>query len=133
MAYVCELCPGHNVYLDNQGSLTLITSMMSSPRQQQQSSNSFETGCWIAQPEIYQTSQGAIIKLTTTNNEQFIQLQGSSMSSMSSIPSLHRSQQMQINQSETAPFTSSVPMQKTLPLMQHMQPMKMGNMERKRK
>lgn len=129
MAYVCELGSGHNVYLDNQGEQTLITSMMGTPGQQQQSSNSFETGCWTALPEIYQISQGVVIKLTTTQGEKFIQVQGSNMSSMTSIPSLQKSQQMQINQSEATPFTSSIPVQETLPPMQPMQPMKMGNME----
>lgn len=132
MAYVCKLGSGHNIYLDNQGDQTLITSMMGAPRQQQQSSNSFKTGCWTAQPEIYRTSQGVVIKVTTTHGEEFIQVQGSSMGSMTSIPSLQRSQQMQINLSEATPFTSSIPIQETLPPMQPMQPMqpmKMGNIE----
>lgn len=129
MAYVCELGSGHNIYLDNQGDQTLITSMMGAPGQQQQSSNSFKTGCWTAQPEIYRTSQGAVIKVTTTHGEQFIQVQGSSMGSMTSIPSLQSSQQMQIKLSEATAFTSSIPVQETLPPMQPMQPMKMGNME----
>ena len=129
MAYICELSPGHNIYLDNQGDQTLITSMMSTPGQQQQSSSSVRTGCWTALPEIYRTPQGAVIKLTTAQGEQFIQVQGSSMISMTSIPSLQGSQQIQINQSEAAPSTSSLPLQAPLPPMQPMQPMKMGDME----
>ncbi|UJB73112.1 zinc ribbon domain-containing protein (plasmid) [Acaryochloris sp. 'Moss Beach'] len=132
MAYVCELDSGQNVYLDNQGDMTLITSMMVTPGQQQQSSNSFETGCWTALPEVYRTSQGAVIKLTTTQGEQFIQVQGSKMSNMASMPSLQKSQQMQINQGEATSFTASIPVQETLPQMQPMQPMqpmKMGDME----
>lgn len=129
MAYVCELGSGHNVYLDNQGELTIITSMMGSPGQQQQSSHSVKTGCWTAPPQIYRTAQGMVIKLTIAQGEHFIQVQGSTMTSMTNIPSLHSAQQMQINQSESVPFTSSIPLQEPLPPMQPMQPMKMGNME----
>ena len=128
MAYVCELSPGYNIYFDNQDDQTLITSMMSTPGQQQQSGNSFRTGCWTAPPKIYRTPQGAVIKLTTAQGEQFIQVQGSSMRSMTSLPSLHSSQQMQINQSEATPFTSSLPLQELLQPMQPMQPMNMGDM-----
>ncbi|QUY44761.1 hypothetical protein [Acaryochloris marina] len=106
MTYVCELGPGHSMYLDNQGAQTLVTLMMGTPGQQQQSSNSFGTGCWTAPPEIYRTPQEFVIKVTTTHGEQFIQVQGSSMISMTSIPSLQKSQQIQINLSEAIPSIS---------------------------
>lgn len=129
MAYVSELSPGYNIYLENQGDLTSITSMMSNPGQQQQSSNSVKTGCWTAPPEIYRTPQGAVVKLTTAEGEQFIQVQGSTISILTSTPSLHSFLQIPISQSEAAPFTSSLPSQAPLQPMQPMQPMKMGDME----
>jgi hypothetical protein len=141
MAFLCELGSGHNIYLDNQGNQTIITSMIGSPGQQQQSSSSVGTGNWTAPPEMYRTPHGAILKITTAQGEHFIQVQGSSMSSMTSAPSLSGSQQMQMNQVAGTPGASSIPAMEPmqpiapmgsmqpLPSMQPMQPMKMGNME----
>ncbi len=126
MAYLCELGPGHNIYLENQGPQTIITSIVSSLGQQQQSSISVRTGNWTVLPEIYRMSHGAILKITTAQGGYFIQVQGSSMSSMTSSPSLSGSQQIQITQIAEMPVTSSIHPMEPIPPMQ---PMKMGNME----
>jgi zinc-ribbon domain len=126
MAYMCELGSGHNIYLENQGSQTIVTSMVSSLGQQQQSSISVSTGNWTALPELYQTPHGATLKITTGKGEQFIQIQGSRMSSMASAPSLSNFQQMQMTQIAEMPVTSFVPPMQPIPPMQ---PMRMGNME----
>jgi NADH pyrophosphatase NudC (nudix superfamily) len=132
MAYMCELGSGHNIYLENQGSQTFVTSLVSSLGQQQQSSISLSTGNWIALPEMYRTPHGAILKITTAQGEHFIQIQGSSMSSMTSAPSLSSSQQMQMSQIARMPVTSSIPTMEPMEPLQPippLQPMKMGNME----
>jgi hypothetical protein len=129
MAYMCELGPGHNVYLENQGSQTIITSIVSSLGQQQQSSISVRTGNWTASPEMYRMPHGAILKITTAQGENFVQVQGSSMSSMTSAPSLSDAQQMQMAQIAGMPATSFIPPMEPMQPIPPMQPMKMGNME----
>jgi NADH pyrophosphatase NudC (nudix superfamily) len=129
MAYLCELGPGHNIYLENQGPQTIITSIVSSLGQQQQSSINVRTGNWTVLPEIYRMPHGAILKITTAQGEHFIQVQGSSMSSMTSAPSFSGSQQMQMTQIAEMPVTSSIPPMEPMQPIPPMQPMKMGNME----
>ncbi|HAG79661.1 MAG TPA: zinc ribbon domain-containing protein [Cyanobacteria bacterium UBA12227] len=134
MAYVCELGTGQRVYLDNQGTQTVVTTVSGSLGQQQQASNSFQTGSWTSPPQLFQTSNGVILKIETAQGEHFIQVQGGSMSVMSGTPSLGSSQQMQMQQVATTPATTMPPMEPMQPMkpmepMQPMQPMKMGDME----
>ncbi|MEM1252320.1 MAG: zinc-ribbon domain-containing protein [Cyanobacteria bacterium P01_H01_bin.21] len=115
MAYVCEFSPGHQVYLDNQGDQTIITSTVATPGQQQQASNSITTGPWTAPPKAYQNLGGAIFTLFTAQGEIHISIQGTSVS-MTSAPA--GSQQLSMQQTSTA-----------VPPMPPMQPMTMGNMQ----
>lgn len=129
MAYMCEIGSGHNIYLENQGSQTIVTALLSSLGQQQQSSISVSTGTWTALPELYRTPHGAILKITTGKGEQFIQIQGSSMNSMASVPSLSNFQPMQMTQIADMPVTPSIPTMEPMQPIPPMQPMRMGNME----
>ena len=125
MAYVCELSPGHHVYLDNQGNQTIITTLMGQPGQQQQASNSMTTGAWTAPPEAYQSAGGAVFKLFTAQGEVCIYVQGNSVSMTGSVPSIAGAQQMSMQQTTAVPKTKMPSMQP----MQPMQPMTMGNMQ----
>lgn len=125
MAYICELSPGHRVYLDNQGSQTIITTSMGLPGQQQQASNSMTTGPWTAPPEGYQSATGAVFKLFTAQGETCIYIQGNSVSMTGSAPSVAGAQQLSMQQTATVP-TPSMP---SMEPMQPMQPMTMGNMQ----
>lgn len=87
MAYVCEIGTGQRAYLDNQGKQTIVTTASSSLGQQQQSSQSFVTGSWTASPESFRNASGAIVKITTSQGQYFIQIQGNSMSMMAESPS----------------------------------------------
>jgi hypothetical protein len=127
MAYVCELGAGQQVYLDNLGTQTVVTSTCSSSGQQQQSSSSFLTGAWISPPLLFSTPQGTIIKLVTDRGEYHIQVQGHSMGLMGSPVSLGQAQQMQVRQTTAMPEPVMRPMEAMQP-MQPMQPMQMGNM-----
>jgi hypothetical protein len=144
MAYMCEIGSGHRIYLDNQGTQTILTSMMGNLGQQQQSSSSMSTGTWTMPPEVYNTPHGCVVKIFSAQGEHFIQVQGSSMSSMSGAPALGQAQQMQMSpvgdvpgatavpaMEPIQPMTPMVPMQPMTPLqpMQPIQPMKMGDME----
>lgn len=137
MPYVCELGKGQRVYLDHQGTQTIVTTASSSPGQQQQSSSSFNTGSWTAPPEIFQTPNGITVKITTAAGSSFIQIQGNSISVSAVAPSQTSSQQLQIQQVDSIPASSMQPMQPMQPMkpMEPMQPMKpiepmnMGNMQ----
>lgn len=136
MAYVCELDTGYRVYLDNQGTQTIVTTCSSLPGQQQQASNSMATGVWTAPPEAYRSGGGAVFKISTAQGEHFIYIQGSSVSVMGESPSLGGAQQMQVQQTSTVPTQVMQPMQPmqavnmgAMQPMQPMQPMKMGDMK----
>jgi zinc-ribbon domain len=125
MAYACELGTGQRIYLDQQGTQTIVTTMSGGPGQQQQSSTGFHTGSWTTPPEIFQTTGGTVLKITTAQGEHFIYIQGSSMQVMGGVPSLSGSQQMQVQQVSSVP-TSSLPPMKP---MEPMKPMNMGGMQ----
>ncbi|MEA5536039.1 zinc ribbon domain-containing protein [Crocosphaera sp. XPORK-15E] len=122
MAYVCQLTPNHQVYLENSGNQTVITSISGNMGQQQQSSSGFLTGSWTLPPQIYPISQGIMIKLTTATGDKLIQIQGNSMSIMEASPSLGNVSPLpveQVTQVSTSPMETMKPMQ----------PMKMGDMQ----
>ncbi|MET0033561.1 MAG: zinc-ribbon domain-containing protein [Limnospira maxima] len=125
MPYVCELGTGQRVYLDNQGSQTVVTIASGSPGQQQQASNGFQTGTWTSPPSLYRTGNGVVLKIETAQGEHFVQLQGSSMSVMGQTPSLGSAQQMSVQQVSSTPASSMPPMKP----MEPMKPMQMGNMQ----
>jgi NADH pyrophosphatase NudC (nudix superfamily) len=134
MAYVCDLGTGQRVYLDNQGMQTVVTTVSTSPGQQQQSSNSFSTGNWTAPPELFQTANGVIVKINTAGGDRLIQIQGNSISVTSSVSSLSNSQQLQMQQVASTPASSMPPMQPMAPMkplepIKPMEPMKMGDMQ----
>lgn len=130
MAYVCELSPGHRVYLDNQGGQTIITVSMGQPGQQQQASNSMTTGPWTSSPEAYRHAAGAVFKLFTAQGESCVYVQGNSVSMTSSAPSAAGAQQLSMQQTTTIPTaTSPMPAMPSMKSMQPMQPMTMGNMQ----
>jgi hypothetical protein len=122
---MCELGTGQTIYLDNQGTQTIVTIASSSPGQQQQASNGFQSGVWTTPPELYRNPMGVVIRLQTAEGDRYIQIQGSSMSVMGQPPSLNSGQQMQMQQVAASPAVSMPPMQP----MQSMPPMKMGDME----
>jgi hypothetical protein len=141
MAYACELGTGQRIYIDNQGTQTVVTTMSGGPGQQQQSSTGFHTGAWSVPPEIFQTTGGAVLKVTTAQGEHFIYIQGSSMQVMGGAPSLSGSQQMQVQQVAGMPSSSMPPMEPMKPMnmggmqmspmkpMEPMKPMSMGGMQ----
>jgi hypothetical protein len=128
MAYVAELATGQRIYVDQQGNQTVVTVASHSAQQQQQSSSSFLTGTWTAPPEIRPIGAGAIVVLYTTDGEQLVQVQGSSMAMRSStgIEPPGQSQPM-----TAAPTGTMQPIQSMPPMqpMQPMQPMNMGDMQ----
>lgn len=131
MAYVYELGNGRRVYLDNQGTQTVVTIASANPGQQQQSSSGFQTGVWSAPPEATKSGDGAVIKLTTSQGQHFIQIQGSSVSMTGETSGTGSFQQMQVSSSAASSMPSMQPMTPMQPMepMKPMQPMKMGDMQ----
>jgi hypothetical protein len=121
MAYVCNLDTGQTVYLENQGNLTIITTMMINQGQQQQSSTSIETGNWTSLPEIFRTSQGVMLKIQGVKGQSLITIQGSSISTINQLSHLGNLQPLPLQE------TTQTPLQPLQPL-QPMKPMTMGNM-----
>ena len=135
MVYVCELKPGHHVYLDNQGNQTIVTVKLEMPGQQQQTSSSITTGTWIAPPEAYQSDDGVVFKLLTPQGEVGIYIQDNSVSMIGNVSSVAGAQRLSVQQTTTTPTTMQ-PMQPMQPMgnmSMTMNPMemRMGNMELK--
>jgi len=130
MSYFCKLRMGQRVYVDNQGTQTIVTTASSSPGQQQQSSMGFQTGHWTAPPEVLQTPSGSVLKITTAQGHTFIQVQGNHVGLTGEVPS-RGFQAMQMHQTSNSPVSSMPPMEPMKPMkpMKPMQPMSMGNMQ----
>lgn len=133
MTYVCDLGTGQKIYLDNQGTQTIVTVVSQSSGQQQQASNGFQSGIWTSPPQVYRTANGVVIEVSTEQGERYIQIQGNSMNVTNSQPSLEHAQGLQLQQAESTPSSSIPPMEPMKPMkpMEPMKPMKMGDMEMK--
>ena len=118
MNYVFEINSGHKIYLQCQENQTMVTSVISSYGQRQQSSSSFQTGNWVSPPEILQTLEGLVLKIKGTLGEYYVHIQGSSIS----FSNQHSSSPQPI---QMKPMEPMKPMQP----MQPMQPLKMGDMK----
>lgn len=136
MAYVCDLGAGYQVYLDNQGTQTTVTTSCQSSGQQQQASSSLSTGVWTKLPEAYQTPSGTVLKISTAQGKYFVQVQGNRVSTMAQGPTLDTAQQIQMQQTTSMPGPAMPSMQPMQPMqspamqpMEPMQPMTMGNMQ----
>ena len=128
MVYVCELNPGHRVYLDNQGNQTTITTTVGVPGQLQQASNSMTTGPWTAPPKAYQNPGGATFTLFTAQGEIYICIQGNSISTTSAPGG---AQQLSVQQTTTAMPTMQPMTMGTMQMTMQPMEMRMGNMELK--
>jgi ribosomal protein S27AE len=123
MTYVCELGTKQTVYLDNRGDLTIVTTSSVGIGQQQQSSSSFATGQWTASPEVYQTPHGAILKLSTTQGQHYIEIQENSHCLLPNYQNNKNYYPLPLRQ------VAAIPPPPSMQPMQPMQPMKMGNMQ----
>lgn len=120
MIHNWELATGHQISVDNQGAQTVVTVFYISAGQQQRSSTSFNTGIWLAPPEISITPTGATLKITAPTGASIIQVHGNSIQMQSS----HGGEQTSTtSHSSSSTFTSGIEP------MQPMQPMQMGNMQ----
>lgn len=128
MAYVCELGNGHAIYLDNVGNQTTVTSVISRPGQQQQSSSSITTGEWTHPPAAAQTPLGVVIHVATATGEQSILVQGSQIEIVTADATPH-AQPIPLRQTQqSAQSHQGMRPMEPLPPLESMKPMTMGNM-----
>lgn len=125
MAYRCEIGSGHTLYLENQGTQTIVTLSSHSPGQQQQSGTSFSTGSWTAPPQVLSGVAGVIVRLTTATGKLAIQIQGTSLRLVEESASIDDAQSLPL---QTVADGSMLPIQPLEPLAP-MKPMQMGNMQ----
>ncbi len=132
MIYLANLGANQQLYIENQGSQTLMTLVSSSRGQQQSQSSSFATGSWTAPPTLFRSDGNFLLRIDSTGGQHFVQLQASGFNSLKTAPSLINADVMPLQQvSETATSSqSSVQFKPIEPMkpMEPMEPMKLGNM-----
>ena len=114
-AYTCELDKGQQIYIENQGSQTVITLTSSTASQQQSQRNDFETGNWRVPPTVFQTLNGVVLRIEA-ESQRFIQVQANKMSSLDAAPTL--------SDADVLPLRKVEASTQSMPAMQPMQPMK---------
>ncbi|MFB2835268.1 zinc ribbon domain-containing protein [Floridanema evergladense] len=129
--YLGNLGSGQQVYVENQGTQTIVTLFSSSPGQQQSQSNSFTTGSWVKPPALFRTASGAILQIETQSGNHFVSLQTNGMSTLNETPSLSNAENIPLQQTEKNPISAMPPMPpiQAMEPMKPMEPMRMGNME----
>ena len=125
MAYKYDDGTGQSLILDNSGTQTMITLASSGAGQQQQASQSLQTGNWTAPPELFQTADGLVIKLQTDSGELFVQVQANRLSQVNAA-AIGSAQSLPLQQiSSPQPMAPMAPMAPMPP----MPPMQMGDMQ----
>jgi hypothetical protein len=118
MAYKYDYGAGQRLILDNSGTQTIITLSSSGAGQQQQASQTLQTGIWTAPPVLFQTAGGLVIKLHTATGELFVQVQANRLSQVNA-DAVGSAQPLPLQQ---------MPSPSPMPPMAPMQPMQTGNL-----
>lgn len=141
MIYSCDLPSGQTLYLENQDDITNATVLMKQAGQQQQSGSSVTTGIWRSLPEVFATSGGAVVRLTTAAGVWSLMVQGMSLSvqsggikmggQMMPLTELSKMPNAESRSFFTSPMQPMTPMQPMAPMtpMAPMQPMGMSPMQ----
>jgi hypothetical protein len=146
MPYRCDLGSGQQIFLDNQGSKTIVTVSTSSVGQQQQSSSSLQTGPWTEVPQVARLGNGVLIRCVSAQGVFTLQVQGTQIGQATGSINWNAAQTMAVHPVEHMPeptMPSMQPMEPMPPMetmqpmrpmepiqpMQPLQPMRMGNME----
>jgi hypothetical protein len=121
MAYTANLSANQQLYLENQGTQTLITLISSSAGQQQSQSSNLTTGTWTTPPMLFTTKSGFVLQLDTNREKYFVQIQASSINTLTDVPSLNDAETVALQKTADSQHSSKIE-------FEPMQPMKMGNM-----
>ncbi|HEY9834271.1 MAG TPA: zinc ribbon domain-containing protein [Stenomitos sp.] len=134
MAYIGNLGAGQQVYIENQGSQTLMTLTSRSNSQQQSQSSSFNTGNWTVPPTLFWTPAGYVLRIESSSGQHFVQIQANGMNHLSTVPSLVHADVISLEQVADAASSSQqsiefTPLMEPMKPMEPLPPMKMGDME----
>ncbi len=134
MAYIGKLGAGQQLYLENQGTQTLITLTSHSNSQQQSQSSGFQTGNWTVPPTLFRTPAGFILRIESSSGQHFVQIQSNGMSTLQAVPSLVHADVISLEQVADAASSSQqsiefTPLMEPMKPMEPLPPMKMGDME----
>ncbi|WP_041619127.1 zinc ribbon domain-containing protein [Stanieria cyanosphaera] len=126
MAYTANLGVNQQLYLENQGTQTLISLNSSNAGQQQRQSISLTTGNWTVPPTLFTTKFGFVLQLDTDKRQYFIQIQANGINTLNNAPSLNNAETVPLQEiADSAPQNSN---KIEFEPMQPMNKMKMGNM-----
>ncbi len=122
------------MYIENQGTRTMVTLFSGGAGQQQSQVNGFETGIWQTPPVLFQTTTGLVIRIEAAGRQFFIQIQGGAMQLLTTAPSLVGADVVALQQVDTGDRSQPEPMEPMQPMepmkpMEPMNPLRMGNME----
>lgn len=123
VAYQCQLAEGQQLYLQNQGTQTVITLVNQSATQRQSQRNSIQTGEWRVPPSLFQTRMGMVLVIETEQTQQFIQIQASSLRSLDAAPNLDSATSLPLTPVEDESEMEQQ-FQPLMPPMKPMEPMK---------
>ena len=136
MAYTVNLSGNQQLMIVNQGTQTLITLMSSSPGKQQSQSSSVNTGNWKTPPQLYKTASGLILYINGELAQQYVLIQANSLNAITEClasgeianPMLNNAVPVNLENIPDVTTSSNEMEWETMPGMEPMQPMQMGNM-----
>ena len=127
MAYTVNLSDNQQLTIANQGTQTLITLISSSPGQQQSQSSSANTGNWTTPPQLYKTASGFILYINGELAQHHVLIQANSINTIAN-PRLNNAVPVNLENIPDVTTSSNEMELETMPEMEPMQPMQMGNM-----
>jgi hypothetical protein len=126
MAYTANLLTGERIYLANLEEQTKITVSISSSSQQQNQSNSLNTGKWTIPPTLFKTRNAVIVRIEAAGGQFFLELQRGSIGVLAELPDLMDAEILPLQLEVDAKVDDAW---QEIPPMRPMSPMSMGNMQ----
>jgi hypothetical protein len=128
MRYGCDLGMGQQLWVESQGTQTLVTLMSAGSGQQQSQRSGFQTGEWQLPPTLFRTAIGLLLRLESAQGQTFVQIQMGALKLASTIPSLLGAEVLPLQ--PIAPSTQApTPNIPSMQPMAPMQPLQMGDMQ----
>lgn len=116
MTYQANITPNQQLILENREELTRITLTNYSNGGQQSQTCGLNIGIWTTIPTLYRLGSRVVIKIQTKQGDKYLQLQGTQLSNLSTLPPLDMAETISL---ENISQSSDIPPTK---------PMQMGNM-----
>lgn len=123
--YGTKLSPNRILYVQNNGSQTVVTLQSSDPGQQQSQSQAFGSGNWLAPPTLFQTANGLVLRIEGETGQKFVQLLSGGIQVMDRSPSLSGAQVLALHIVEAPTSQPAIEPMNPMKSMEPMNPMKM--------